>query len=272
MNIEQALATGHMTQLMLSHFLVLGDNIEIGQRNAFRQTHGGRVDFPFVMKLISIIFTNIDLNHLHNFTIVEPGSGDGTFSLTIWSICHYIFRSTPRVIAIEIDHTRHDASQLWLQHHISNCLSLNVSRHTPTLLCDDFCRSTNPTITRIFSKYRKVIAFVNNACGCLHGDPTNSPQHLLEMQLDECKNGSIVVTLDSFFCQQRFWKEEIFSIPIVHSDISWRSQRRPAKPGRMNVFKYTKMQSSQYSGTKNRPRFHRSNVIILNEFSIGFTH
>jgi hypothetical protein len=270
MNIEQALATGHMTQLMHSHYLVLGDNVEIGQRNQSRQTHGGRVDFPFVMKLISIIFTNIDLNHLLNFTIVEPGSGDGTFSLTIWSICHYIFQSTPRIFAIEIDHARHAASQLWLQHHITNCLSLNASRYTPTLLCDDFCRPTNPTISRIFANHRKVISFVNNACGCLHGDPTNSPQHILETQLDECMNGSIVVTMDTFFCMQKNWKEEIFSIPIVHSDISWLSQRRPDKPGRMIVFKYTKMPSSQYSGTGNRPRYHTSNVVYLNEFSIGF--
>ena len=270
MNIEQALAIGHMTELMHSHYLVFGDNVEIGQRNSSRQTHGGRVDFPFVMKLISIIFTNIDLNHLLNFTIVEPGSGDGTFSLTMWSICHYIFRSTPRIFAIEIDQARHAGSQHWLQHHIANGNPFNLPTHQPFLLCDDFCCPTNPIITRIFSNHRKVIAFVNNAGGCLHGDPTNSPQHLLEIQLDKCMNGSIVVTMDTFFCQQNFWKEEIFSIPIVHSDISWFSQRRPDKPGRMNVFKYTKMLSSQYSGIVNRPRFLSSNVSNLNEFSIGF--
>ena len=46
MNIEHALAIGHMTQLMHSHSLVPGHNIEIGQRNAFRQTQGGREYFP----------------------------------------------------------------------------------------------------------------------------------------------------------------------------------------------------------------------------------
>ena len=133
----------------------------------------------------------------------------------------------------------------------------------PLILRNDFWQSTNPTITCIFANYLKVIAFVNNACGCLHVDPVNSPQCLLEMQFDECRNGSIVVTLDPFFSQQKLWKQQIFSIPITHSDISWLSQRRPDKPGRMQVFKYTKLPPPQYGNTNNRPRFHTSSIIIL---------
>ena len=79
MHIEYASAIRQKTQAMRSQPLVIDNNIETGQRTASRETHGGRVDFPFAMKLISIIFANIDLNHLLNFTIIEPGAGDCTF-------------------------------------------------------------------------------------------------------------------------------------------------------------------------------------------------
>ena len=117
MNIEQVLV------IMPSHSLVLGGNIETVQRTAYCETHGGRVNFPFVFALISIIFTNIDLYHVLNFTIIEPGAGDCTFSITIWLICHYLFRSTPRVIAIEIYPAHHTASPQWLHHYLALALS-----------------------------------------------------------------------------------------------------------------------------------------------------
>ena len=146
----------------------------------------------------------------------------------------------------------------------------DVPGRSPLILHDDFCDPKHPTIIRIFANYRKVVAFVNNASGCLHGDPPRSPQHLLKLQLVECMHGSIVITLDLFFSQQKYWKEEICSIPIKYLDILWLSQRRSDKPGRMNVLKYMKMFPPQYHGTANQPRFHTLTVIFLNEFSIGF--
>ena len=157
--------------------------------------------------------------------------------------------------------------------YLGNGTVTDLPHHLPLILHDDFCDPRNPTIICVFSNHCNVVAFVNNVCGCLRGDTANSPQHLLEMQLDKCMHGSIVVTLDPFFSQQKDWKEEIFSIPITHSGILWLSQCRPDKPGGMNVFKYTKMLFSQYRDMANQPRFHAvSNVTILNEFSIGFAH
>ena len=113
---------------------VLGNNIETGQRTASRETHGGRVNFPFVLALISIIFTNIDLYHLLKFTVTEPGTGDCTFSITIWIIFHYLFRSTPRVIAIEIDPARNTASRQWLLHYLENELVTDLPHRSPLIL------------------------------------------------------------------------------------------------------------------------------------------
>ena len=111
----------------------------------------------------------------------------------------------------------------------------------PLILCDDFYHHKHPTSISVFRNYCKIIDFVDNAGGCLRGDTAHSHQDLLEMQLDECVHGSIVITLDPFFSQQKYWKGEIFSIHITYSDISWLSQCRPNKSGRMNVFKWTKM-------------------------------
>ena len=107
MSIEQALTIIQTTQVIHSHSLHQ-DNVETGQRTTSHETHGGHVDFPFVMALISIIFTKI----------IEPGAGDCTFSITIWIFFHYLFRSIPRLIAMEIDPTRH------LPRHLSSMTNL----------------------------------------------------------------------------------------------------------------------------------------------------
>ena len=71
--------------------------------------------------------------------IIEPGAGDCTFSITIWLICHYLFRSTLRVIAIEIDPVRHAASRQWLHHYLGNGTVTDLPHHLPLIFCVDFC-------------------------------------------------------------------------------------------------------------------------------------
>ena len=115
MNIKQVVAISQMTQVIKSHTEHKA-NIVTVQTNASCESHGGRVDFPSIMALISIIFTNIDILSLLNFTAIEPGAGDGTFSITIWTVFHYLFWCTPRVISIDIDPTRHAATNQWLSH------------------------------------------------------------------------------------------------------------------------------------------------------------
>ena len=155
-----------------------------------------------------------------------------------------------------------------LSHYLENEIGINLPHRRPLILCNDFCHPQEPTIIRVFSNYCKVVAFVNNSSGCLRGDTSLSPQQSLETKLDQCMHVAIAITLDLFFSQHKYWKEEILSVPIKHSDILWLLQRRPNKPGKMNVFKYTKMCSTQYPGTNNCPRFSASSIIFLNNFSI----
>ena len=192
------------------------DNIVNGQLNASRVSHGERVDFSFVMALVAIIFTNMDISSRLNFTVIEPWDGDGTFSITIWVVFHYLFGRTPRVITIKIDPARHAATNQWLSHFVRNKIGINLPHTLPLILCDDFSCPQNPIIICAFSNYCKVVAFVNNASVCLCGDPLRPPKETLEKQLAWCLCGSIVITLDSFFSTEILEGRNLFhSHPIL---------------------------------------------------------
>ena len=49
MNINQALIIRQMERVIISH---TQQNIENGRSNASHETHGGRVDFPFVVIVV----------------------------------------------------------------------------------------------------------------------------------------------------------------------------------------------------------------------------
>ena len=96
----------------------------------------------------------------------------------------YLFRSTPRVIVIEINPARHTASRQWLLDHLENEMVTELPHLSPSILRDDLCSPHHSTIMRISSNYYKVIAFVNKDGGCLCGDPARSPRHSLEIVRD----------------------------------------------------------------------------------------
>ena len=115
MNLQQALNMLELDAAILSQLQIFS-HIHTRQTNASPQTHGGRVDFSFPLESIPVIFSDVDTRSLLHFTVVEPGVGDATFSITIWPIFQLLLQQTPRIIGTEKDLNRHAASQEWLGH------------------------------------------------------------------------------------------------------------------------------------------------------------
>ena len=85
MNFQQALNMLEFDTAILSQF-EHSSRIHTDETNSSPHTHDGRVDFSFLLKLISIIFLGVGTRSLLDFTVLEPSSGDATFSFTIWLI------------------------------------------------------------------------------------------------------------------------------------------------------------------------------------------
>ena len=112
------------------------------------------------------------------------------------------------------DRNQYAASQAWLTHLVSQFkgdVGIRLPRFHPHLLCGDFSNLANQLITGAFS--HNVVAFINNACGCLIGDPDSSPQHQLATLMDSCFSGSFVITLDLFFFQRSLGWKKCFLFP-----------------------------------------------------------
>ena len=85
MNLQQAWNMLELDTAIFSQFQHSA-KIHTGQTNSSPQTHGGRVDFSFLLKLIPTIFSNVDTRSLLNVTAVEPGAGEARFAITFWVI------------------------------------------------------------------------------------------------------------------------------------------------------------------------------------------
>lgn len=199
----------------------------LAYKNGDVADNGGRVKHPVVYTILHYII-NIQEG---TEPLFDLGSGDGTVPMAARAYS----RDMRPTYGIEIAKDRVE----WCQGWRDNVLALwgdhpDVEPFLPRFVEANFTDKNVPYLDDAIATCRPII-FLNNAEGRMS---SNHTQAELEWKLEDCREGTVVVTLDRSFQSYDRWHEEAFVMTIRKEHLSWTSGSPGTKE--FTIYKYTR--------------------------------
>ena len=202
--------------------------------------HGGRTGPNFALFIIHHE-NMLDINNQKDgYPFIEFGANDGTVSMVMYPT----ITSKRDILMVEMVEERHRLCVNWTR-KVTRARRNNERRDfvvgdIPTPVFGDF------TGTMGGYKYKltelPILGFYNNDESRMLGTVQNG----LEKNLEDCKNGSVIICLDTMFHNNAHWHQESFETEIPRGEASWLCHcSNEYETKLITIFKYTKREEAQ---------------------------